>query len=647
MDQQHLATSGAPSGAAQGPVPRGRRLPGRPWLWWTGGALALTGAAYGGAALATAGEVPRGTTVAGVDVGGLSRAEAEQSLSTAAGSLGATPVPVVVSVAGEPVEAALDPAAAGLRLDVEATLEELTGSSWDPRVLWRHVAGGWEAEPVTDVDAAALREALRGFAERVDAAPVEGSITFVEGRAVAGEAREGRRLDVVAGTDLLAQRWPLPAGTTPVELPADVLRPRVDAEEVATAMREAAEPAVSGPLVVVTGGREVVLPPEAFTPALSMQAGPRAEGPAASEAPASEVPASEAPATPAAAPAAATTPAGKSEGQLLLTVDGIALEAAVLAAAPDLEVPPRDATVEIRDGVPVVVPAVDGADLDPVRLAEAALPALTSPERRAVVELVPRPAELTTAEAEALGVREVISTFSTKLTSNAARTENIRRAAESVDGTLLEPGEEFSLNQVVGERTAARGFNKAPVINNGLLVDGYGGGVSQLATTTFNAMFFAGLDELEHKPHSFYISRYPEGREATVDWRSIDLRFRNDSAHGVLVKAEVAGGQVTVTFWGTKEWDVQAEKSPRRNIRTPGVKYDESPKCEPQDPHTGFDVDVTRIARHLVTGEVRRETWSHRYKAGDRVICGPDPAKPKPTPTPEPAAPVPAPAPGG
>ncbi len=70
----------------------------------------------------------------------------------------------------------------------------------------------------------------------------------------------------------------------------------------------------------------------------------------------------------------------------------------------------------------------------------------------------------------------------------------------------------------MGERTAENGFTIGYVISNGVLVKDYGGGVSQMATTTFNAMFFAGLEDIEHKPHSFYIDRYPEGREATVAW---------------------------------------------------------------------------------------------------------------------------------
>ena len=104
---------------------------------------------------------------------------------------------------------------------------------------------------------------------------------------------------------------------------------------------------------------------------------------------------------------------------------------------------------------------------------------------------------------------------------------------------MLKPGETFSLNDTVGERTRENGFTEGFIISNGIFKEDLGGGVSQMATTTFNAMFFAGLKDVEHKPHSFYIDRYPVGREATVAWGSVDLRFRNDTPYGVLIQAGV------------------------------------------------------------------------------------------------------------
>ena len=131
---------------------------------------------------------------------------------------------------------------------------------------------------------------------------------------------------------------------------------------------------------------------------------------------------------------------------------------------------------------------------------------------------------------------------------------------------MLKPGETFTLNDTVGERTAENGFTEGFIISDGIFKEDLGGGVSQMATTTFNAMFFAGLEDVEHKPHSFYIDRYPVGREATVAWGAVDLRFSNDTPYGVLIQRPrrprarpSRAGRVTVRMWSTKYWDITAD----------------------------------------------------------------------------------------
>src|SRR5690606_10537763 len=128
--------------------------------------------------------------------------------------------------------------------------------------------------------------------------------------------------------------------------------------------------------------------------------------------------------------------------------------------------------------------------------------------------------------------------------------------------------------KTIKERTAANGYVQGGVIDGGKFTQSYGGGVSQVATTTYNAAFFAGLDIVEHKPHSIYLTRYPEGREATLDWTSIDLKVKNTTDHGVLITAKrtpSAGrsrGELRVSMYGTKVWDVESKTSPRRNYRS-------------------------------------------------------------------------------
>jgi len=212
-----------------------------------------------------------------------------------------------------------------------------------------------------------------------------------------------------------------------------------------------------------------------------------------------------------------------------------------------------------------------------------------------VVGTAVRVPETADAVAAGWGIRGVISTFTTHFPFNPPRTSNIKIAAATLNGTLVRPGAQFSLNATLGRRTAAKGYQRAPVIFAGRLVKAYGGGVSQVSTTTFNAAFFAGVRIDRYTPHSFYISRYPEGREATVSWPDVDQRWTNDTGHDILIKASVSGSNITVTFLGTKVWDIEAVKGPRRNVRQPKVVVDPRPDCVPQSPGPGFDVTVTRI----------------------------------------------------
>jgi len=150
-----------------------------------------------------------------------------------------------------------------------------------------------------------------------------------------------------------------------------------------------------------------------------------------------------------------------------------------------------------------------------------------------------------------LGISELIGEFTTEHPAGEDRVINIQRMADLVRGAVIEPGESFSLNSYVGERTTAKGFVPAGVIYNGVFTDDIGGGVSQFATTLFNAAFFGGLDFERYQPHSIYIDRYPYGREATVSWPSIDLRLGNPTDHPVLIWTEYDATSITVKLFGT------------------------------------------------------------------------------------------------
>jgi len=154
--------------------------------------------------------------------------------------------------------------------------------------------------------------------------------------------------------------------------------------------------------------------------------------------------------------------------------------------------------------------------------------------------------------ANTLGVKEVVGEFTTQHPCCAARVTNIHKMSDLTKGIIIAPGETFSANDTVGRRTKEKGFVSAPVIEQGKFEEDFGGGVSQWATTTFNAAFFAGLDIPEHKAHSIYISRYPFGREATLAYPSVDLKIKNNTPYGVVIYPTYTNTSITVQLWSTR-----------------------------------------------------------------------------------------------
>jgi vancomycin resistance protein YoaR len=198
--------------------------------------------------------------------------------------------------------------------------------------------------------------------------------------------------------------------------------------------------------------------------------------------------------------------------------------------------------------------------------------------------------------------------------------QNIHTIADIVKGAVVLPGETFSLNGYVGARDRGRGFVEAPMILDGRFVPAVGGGVSQFATTMFNAVFFGGFQDVYHKPHSYWISRYPAGREATVSSPAPDLKWRNDSPYGVLITTSYTAKSVTVTFWSTKRYDIESVSGSRTRIRGFRTQYDSSSTCESSSGEPGFDIDVWRVFKQNGK-EVKREKFHTRYLPEPRFVC--------------------------
>ena len=226
--------------------------------------------------------------------------------------------------------------------------------------------------------------------------------------------------------------------------------------------------------------------------------------------------------------------AEREDGALGVSLDPKGLGASLRIRLGRFESSPRDATFAVGASGVSVVPSRPGRALDLERVGRSLVSNLESTTHLARFRAT-QPA-LTTDEAEKLDIRELVSEFTTYYSCCQPRVTNIQRAAALLDGTVILPGKAFSLNRALGKRTVEKGFVAAPQIFDGRLEDAVGGGISQVATTLYNAAFFAGVKLVAHQAHQFYISRYPMGREATVSWGGPELIFRNDWPAAILMK---------------------------------------------------------------------------------------------------------------
>jgi len=555
--------------------------------------VALVLIAGSGLVVLAASEVPRGTRVAGIDIGGRSREDAAVALRKGLERRASEPVRVRLTGAGaqetETVE--LDPAAAGLAVDVAATVARAAGLV-DPVTA---LVGTRDTEPVVTVDTARLDAALQSSSPAVQSAVGRPAVRFEGLTPRPVYAAVTRGVDPEGAAAALRAGW-LRADV--VTVPVIDREPGTSRAELDDLVRDLARPAVASPVSVTTPVGTVTMAPAAIARALVLES--------------------------------------DATGTVRPRVDPARLRAALAGQLRRVETAPRDAAVDVRGGRLVTTPSVEGRTVDMPRLAAALLPVLSRPAPRSVpAALTTTAPKVTTEQIAKLGIKERISTFTTYFPAGQDRTRNIRIMAGQVDGTLVLPGKTYSVNEATYPRSAAKGYLPAPTIVGGKLKNTVGGGVSQFATTLYNAVFFSGLRDDEHHPHGFYISRYPAGREATLYENDLDVRFTNDSPYAVLIDTQWTPRSITVSFWSTKVWDIRSVSGPRTNFRTPKLVYDTDPECIPSKGVRGFDIVVYRVFRKGGV-EVKRERLFTRYRADDIRICGPRPT-PSPSATPSPA----------
>ena len=469
------------------------------------------------AAAAFAGSESRlapGTTIAGVDVGDMERAAAVAHLTGRSGAVEHTPVSFVAG--GR--EFRFSASQLGVRTDWAGAVAEAAaaGGGVGPVRGIRRLRSrvfGVEVEPQTSSYPSAVRFAVDEVARRVDRPAVDASLVRRGAGVVVAAERAGARLDrAAAAAAIVAALASLERGAT-VPLPIVRDRPKVSAARLASAQR-AYRVATSAPVTLRATGGTIVLRPATIARLLRLP----------------------------------------TAGETRVAFAGPAVDRWLAGVARDVNRPPREATFEVVAGGVRVAPARAGRTLRLDRTRRAIERALLSrTERHATLAVSNTLPQRSTAEARAMGITGIVGSYTTTYGGTPGRLHNVGLVAALIDGALVPPGARFSFNETTGERNAAKGFEEAPVIINGELQTGIGGGVCQVSTTLFNAVFEAGLSIERRSNHALYISHYPLGRDATVNYPDLDLVFTNDTDRWLLVRTFVGAGSLTINVYGTPQ----------------------------------------------------------------------------------------------
>ena len=224
---------------------------------------------------------------------------------------------------------------------------------------------------------------------------------------------------------------------------------------------------------------------------------------------------------------------------------------------------------------------------------------------------------------------DVLATYSSPHTYNTNRTENLRLACKAIDGTVLKPGEVFSFNGVVGERTAEKGYREGIVYADGGASEAeVGGGICQVASTIYMCCLLADLEVTERAPHMYTVSYVPMGMDATIYWGVQDFKFRNTNSTPIMINASVSGGKVHITLSGIFEHDYTVNMS-YELIST--IPYEETEEEDPtvplgtrkekHTPYTGYTCWTYKSYYDLAGNFLRKEKCAYSaYDKRDHVF---------------------------
>jgi len=547
--------------------------------------------------LAARGRVAHDVEIAGVKVGGTSDAVAARRIAPVVARVRTGPISVVVG--GQHLS--IDPSAIGLTVDDHATVRAARRVGHDGGVgaqVVDSIARRFRPDRlplVIHVDGQRLAGVLDGWSVQAAGGLDPGAVVFdgavvrvappQAGHGMQRSAARAALLDALGNGRV--HDIALPVGR--VDPPAS----RAELERAAARARRV----LAAPVTIVVDGHPFTLTPPQLATAL-------------------------------------TTTVHRHH--VAIAVDATKLRAALGPPLAALEQPPVDASFAVSGTHVSVVPSKPGRILATGPVGDAILRG----ERTVTATLADVQPAHDTAWAQRLNITELVSTFTTHHPAGEPRVENIHRAADILNNTIVEPGQIFSMNDTIGPRTPERGFVKAPIVLEDSFGEDYGGGVSQLATTTYNAIFFGGYKDVTHAAHLVYISRYPLGREATVNYGAIDLKFQNDSHSGILIRTSYTSTSITVSFYGNTEGRTVRAEGPDILKTTPvTTEYVDDPTLPPgatrviQQGDTGYDVVVYRVISRPGQPDVRERYYTHYDMFPTKIARGVAPGTPTTTTT--------------
>ncbi len=559
----------------------------RRWPWVLLAIVLLLGIGYVGAAYATKDTLPSSLTVEGVDVSGLSADEAASELDEQFAARSEREL--TVTAFGD-AEASIVPADAGFSYDVDATIDQLTGLTFNPVKIWDRLLGQADVSAITSVDEGAAEDAVAGLTEQLTFDPTEGSVEYQGDELEYSAPVDGYTVDQQELADQLRTKWL--SDDDELAAPGQAVDPAISAQQWEQFVDDHAQPLVDDAYSVSADDATAELAPA--------QLGAAAE---------------------------VNVEEGDDGDTPVLNLDGEALADSLAENSSEFESTNKDATVELTGSAgsakPKVVAGSSGRGVDPEQLVDNLMADLNGDQTRAIsVELNEVEPDITTEDAEDWDVTHKVAEYSTPYPpEDQPRTENLRIGAQRVNGTVVMPGEEFNLDSLLAPVTTDNGYNSSEVVESGLTTDAVGGGLSQIATMSYNAGFLGGMDIVEYKPHSRWFDRYPKGRESTYWEGQINVRWKNDTDAPVIVEMWLADSKVHTRLWGSDYYDISTTTSDPYNYTDSPTIRSSDDECIPESGgREGFTVDIDRT-KTPPDGDSVDESWSWAYSGWPTVIC--------------------------